>query len=167
MSNEFTVIGSTELIKKLNDVTPQVRQELRGVVDLMTMKTLARVKMKLSDDVLHVRTGRLRRSITQTVTEDGGNILGTVGTNVVYARFQELGFSGTQNVRESLRTIKTAFGKSIKGGAVTFTVRAHSRHVNYPAHSFLATALKEMGPEFNDRVNRAMDRVNKGIGLKG
>lgn len=162
MSNENQISGDREFLVKLTNVTPQVKQELRSAVDLMTMKTLARVKMKLSDDVLHVRTGRLRRSITQTVSEDGGNIMGTVGTNVVYARFQELGFSGTQNVRESLRTIKTAFGKAIKGGPVTFTVRAHTRQVNYPAHSFLATAMAEMRPEFLDRVTKALDK-----GLKG
>lgn len=132
---------------------------MRKVVDLMALKTLARAKMKLSDDVLHVRTGRLRRSITQEVTDDALSITGVVGTNVEYARFQELGFSGTQNVREHLRTIKRAFGKAVKGGPVTFTVAAHARKVDYPAHSFLASSLKELEPEFKDNIERASHKA--------
>ncbi len=150
------LVGDREVIEKLSLMGSLAKTEMRKAVDLMAMKTLARTKLKLSDDVLHVRTGRLRRSITQEVKEESnGSIVGTVGTNVSYAKFQELGFSGTQSVRQSLRTIKTAFGKSIKGGPVTLTVRAHTRKVEYPAHSFLATALKEMEPEFLANVKKA------------
>lgn len=38
-----------------------------------------------------VDTGRLRASITHTVGRDGQGIVGTVGTNVTYAVFVELG----------------------------------------------------------------------------
>lgn len=155
------VIGASALIERIGDIGPRTRVEVRKAVDLVALKLLARTKLKLSDDVLKVRTGRLRRSINQTVTDDGDSIIGTVGTNVSYAKFQELGFSGSMNVKEHLRTIKTAFGKSIKGGAVTFTVQAHSRHVDYPAHSFLASAMREIEPEFKQAVNDALKRAAK------
>jgi phage gpG-like protein len=154
-----TLIGDSALIESLGLVPAKVKAEAHKAVELMAMKALVRVKLKLSDDVLRVRTGRLRRSITQTVTEDAAGIMGTVGTNVEYARRHELGFVGTETVQEHLRTIKTAFGKSIKGGAVTFTVGAHARKVNYPPHSFLASAIKELEPEFRAAVKQAADRA--------
>jgi len=153
------LVGDTALIEHLGGIAPKARAELRKTVDLMAMKTLARVKLKLSDDVLRVRTGRLRRSITQVVTDDAGSIQGTVGTNVEYARIHELGFSGTQNIRAHLRTIKSAFGKRIKGGAVTFQVSAHTRQVDFPARSFLASALSELEPEFNAAVVQALSKA--------
>jgi len=42
-----------------------------------------------------VRSGRLRSSITHEVTKELGGIVGRVGTNVVYARWLEL---GTENM---------------------------------------------------------------------
>ena len=159
MSDGPVIIGDLELIERLGLIPGKARDELRKAVDLMALKTLARVKLKLSDDVLRVRTGRLRRSITQSVTDDANSITGTVGTNVEYAARHELGFTGTESVQEHLRTIKAAFGKAIKGGAVTVPVRAHSRHVNYPAHSFLASAMKELEPEFKESVKQAVQNA--------
>lgn len=159
MSDGPVIIGEIELIERLGLIPGKARDELRKAVDLMALKALARVKLKLSDDVLRVRTGRLRRSITQTVTDDANSITGTVGTNVEYAARHELGFTGTESVHEHLRTIKTAFGKAIKGGAVTVPVRAHSRQINYPAHSFLASAMKELEPEFMETVKQALQNA--------
>jgi phage gpG-like protein len=99
--------------------------------------------------------------VNQRVTDDSDSIVGMVGSNVIYAKFQELGFTGSQNVRQSLRTIKQAFGKTIKGGPVTFTVQAHTRNVNYPAHSFLASSLKELEPEFKASIQAATKRAIK------
>ena len=155
-----TIVGDQEAIIKLGALRGLFHEESRKAVELMALKTLVRVKNKLSDDVLKVRTGRLRRSINQKVEDNAdGSIVGTVGTNVEYGRFQELGFSGTEGVREHLRTIKKAFGKTIKGGAVTFTVSAHSRQVNYPAHSFLASALAELAPEFKRDMAGVAEKV--------
>jgi phage gpG-like protein len=153
------MIGERELIERLGLIPGKARDELRKAVDLMALKTLARVKLKLSDDVLHVRTGRLRRSITQTVTDDASSITGTVGTNVEYAARHELGFTGTESVQQHLRTIKAAFGRSLKGGAVTFPVSAHTRRVEYPAHSFLASAMKELEPEFKEAIELAVQKA--------
>lgn len=154
-----TLVGDAALIQKIGLLGSTAKTHLRHAVDLMAMKTLARTKLKLSDDVLHVRTGRLRRSINQKVTDDGQSIIGEVGTNVEYARFQELGFTGTQNIKAHLRTIKEAFGKSIKGGPVTFTVAAHTRKVDYPAHSFLASSLHELEPEFKEAILAATSKA--------
>ena len=153
------LIGVQAVIAGIGLKNSAAKVELKKAIDLMAIKTLARVKLKLSDDVLHVKTGRLRRSVTQSVTEDSSGIVGVVGTNVSYAKVHELGFSGTQSVAQSLRTIKTAFGKAIKGGPVTFSVSAHTRSVNYPARSFLATSIEELKPEFEESIKKAVNKA--------
>ena len=166
------IIGVEKLVEHIGTVGPRIKVELRKAVDLSALKLLARVKLKLSDDVLHVRTGRLRRSINQRVTDGSEGIVGTVGTNVEYARFHELGFDGSQQVKEHLRSIKSAFGKSIKGGAVTFTVRSHARKVKYPARSFMATALADdpsrnlmLAPFFADLLNQTHGALRKVVAI--
>ena len=55
---EVKITGADGVIQHLDAIGPRVRVELRKAVDLQAMKVLARTKLKLSDDVLHVRTGR-------------------------------------------------------------------------------------------------------------
>jgi hypothetical protein len=51
----------------------------------------------------HVLTGRLRLSIKHEVERRGRRILGRVGTNVIYGRRLELGFTGTDAAGRSVR----------------------------------------------------------------
>lgn len=55
---------------------------------------------------LDVRTTRLRNSLTHRVTNEGGRIMGTAGTNVAYAARHEFGFRGAENVRGHTRVVK-------------------------------------------------------------
>jgi len=48
-------------------------------------------KLNLSGRVLQRRSGRLRNSITHQVKIEGDNVIGRIGTNVVYGRIHELG----------------------------------------------------------------------------
>src|SRR3989304_768029 len=50
-----------------------------------------RVVEKLTGIVLHIRTGTLRRSITNQVFRSGPKIIGKIGSNLVYARIHEFG----------------------------------------------------------------------------
>ena len=55
-----------------------------------------------------VDTGRLRASITPEVTLEGPDVIGIVGSNVVYAPFQEL---GTKHIKPK-RFLQGAFDKN-------------------------------------------------------
>jgi phage gpG-like protein len=155
------IVGAAELVDQLEGLALVGRKHARDFIDKFSLKVLVRSKEKLSDDVLKVRTGRLRRSITRALEEGGdGSITGIVGTNVVYARRQELGFTGTESVREHLVTIKQAFGKKLKGGPVTFTMPAHTRNVDYPAHSFLASSMTELEPDFKAGFAEVAKRIH-------
>ncbi|MEP7312547.1 MAG: HK97 gp10 family phage protein [Pseudomonadota bacterium] len=147
-----TVIGSEQVIARLKVFPTSLREELRTAVTRSAFNLQRHVKEnKLSGQVLKVRTGRLRRSINVRVTDSESQVVGSVGTNVEYARAHEFGFKGVVNVREHLRRTVSGFRAS---------VRAHSRKVNLPERSFLRDALKdkrlEIRREFDLAVKRAI-----------
>ena len=135
--------GDAELVRKFETMPDRLRDELTFGIGRAALKLQRNVvQNKLSGQVLNVRTDTLRGSIDQVVTTSGNSVVGIVSTNVSYARVHEYGFSGTVSVRESLRLIKKAFGKSIT--PKTVTVKAHSRKVNLPERSFLRSALRDL-----------------------
>jgi len=143
------VEGGNALIQSTNLLSSQMIERLRKVVAKLAVELVAKVKSeKLSDQVLHVRTGRLRRSITFRLNNSMPNTAtATVGTNVSYARIHEYGFKGPVNVRTYMR-------KAANGGEVV--VKAHVRNVNMPERSFLRSALGEMKGEIMQRMNDAI-----------
>jgi phage gpG-like protein len=153
---DFVVaIDTSGLDAKLRRVPQQVEASVLRAVRRLAISLQGYVKtQKLSGQVLHVRSGTLRRSINQEVRQTGHAIQGTVGTNVSYARIHEYGFSGTVNVREHLRTVSKAFGRPL-ASPVTQTVRAHTKNVNLPERSFLRSALKDFEPRILSELKAA------------
>jgi phage gpG-like protein len=106
-------------------------------------RLLAIADRNLSGEVLNTRTGALRASLAASV-DPGANLRATVTASAPYAAFQEYGFTGTETVRAHLRQQTQAFGRAT--APVTAQVRAHDRRVDYPAHSYLRSALAELAP---------------------
>ena len=153
------ILGDANLIAKLNYMPGGMQAALRKTVRRLALQLLSASKNKLSDDVLHVRTGRLRRSVNQRVEKDGHAVTGVVGSNVVYAKRQEYGFTGTESVRAHLRMVTKVFGKSVMPHQVS--VRTFTRNINYPAHSFLRSALEEMRPQIEAEMAKALSEAMK------
>lgn len=152
------LVGDAELVAKLERTAPAMGQALEKSVQRLALQLLRHVKEdKLSDQVLHVRTGRLRRLINQRVAVEGGKVTGIVGTNVAYGARHEFGFQGTETVRAHLRRIKQAWGRPIAEREVA--VRAHARNVNYPARSFLRSALADMRGQIEAGMKKALDEA--------
>lgn len=164
------LIGGDALVSKLSLVQPKLHAALLASVMRASIMVQNRAKQKLSGDVLRVRTGSLRSSINQAVSETAdGKITGTVGSGVKYARYQEYGFTGVIDVRAYLRRTKgqmttarrNAHGETTssklqgKGTGLT-NVSAHQRHVNYPAHSFLRSSLRELTPSIQAEINNGI-----------
>jgi phage gpG-like protein len=134
-----------------------VEKELRQEVEKLSIQLVGKVqKEKLSGQVLKNRTGTLRRSINYKIETTQHSVYGTVGTNKEYGAIHEYGYHGPVNVREHLRMIKQAFGRSINPREIT--VQAHTRQVNLPEKSFLRSALKEMEPEIINKLTAAAER---------
>jgi phage gpG-like protein len=157
------IVGDREVIAKLGKAKDRARDGVRKTVVRLTLELLRKVKAeKLSGQVLNVRTGRLRRSITQRVAEQGNTITGVVGTNVEYARAHELGFKGPVSVKAHLRQIKEAWGKPLKA-KLTVPVRAHTRQAEFPARSFLRSALADMEPKIRDELRETLKHEMEGL----
>jgi phage gpG-like protein len=154
------VIGDVAVRNRLLRVPHRMQTEIQSVINRIIIELMAKVKgQKLSGEVLNVVTGRLRRSINSRLFGAGtAKIEGHVGTNVVYARPHEMGFSGSENVKAHLRTIKQAWGHPLAEPR-TVMVSSHSRNVNIPEKSFLRSALREMEPQIRDQIAAAVKRA--------
>jgi hypothetical protein len=155
MRIEAVVEGDTEVIRRFRAHGPLVRAELVKAVGRITLKLMRKVvQEKLTGQVLKRQTGTLARAVTQSPrTYEAGNlVIGTVGVDditgkggrapVKYGRVHEYGFQGQITVKQHMRMVKEAFGRSITQRAVV--VPSHTRHMNLPARSFLRTALREL-----------------------
>lgn len=109
---------------------------------------------KLSGEVLQVRSGSLKQSIALQVDQTDAAASATVYSDVAYAAAQEYGFTGTVNVRASLRQIKEAFGRPISAKAVS--VGAYGRRMDLPQRSFLRSALDDMAPDIGAGIADAL-----------
>ena len=140
-------IGGDVLVALLRAYGDKVQTAIVKSVARSALKLQSEVmENRLSGQVLNVRTGNLRRSIHQRVTNTGGAVIGEVNTNVRYGAAHEYGFAGTVNVKASLRQVRQAFGRPLKSPRY-IQVKAHSRNVRLPERSFLRTALRDMKPE--------------------
>ena len=137
------LVGDAEVVQRLDGMGTRLRDEMKAGIGRATLKLQRMVvQNKLSGQVLKVRTGTLRRSIDQVVLDEGTKVSGIVSSNVKYARPHEYGFHGAVTVKESLRTIRQAFGRPID--PVQISVRSHTRKVDLPERSFLRSALADL-----------------------
>ena len=85
------VIGTDVLARRFHSAAQRATQVMREKMWVALSGIEGQIKEKLSGKVLHVRTGRLRSSVTSRVEGMGKDIMGKVGTNVVYAPVHEYG----------------------------------------------------------------------------
>lgn len=139
-----TVTGDSEVVSRLNAMSPKVKQELLVTVRRLAIGLQGHVKQnKLSGQVLKNRTGTLRRSITYKVTEGPDGVRAQVGTNVAYARPHEFGYQGKA-------LIDQAFGRKLK-----FPVW---KSINLPERSFLRSSLKDKAEQIKTELRQAVLR---------
>lgn len=147
MKLEVDVSGLSELLAGLRKAPDTAVAEVTKEMSAVTLLLLAHVKEdKLSGQVVNVVTGRLRRSITQSVTVDGNIVTGKVGTNVSYAFPLEFGFQGREQVN--------VFSRMTQNGKVS-AVRAYLRRVTLPERSFLRSSLDDMKALIVERLGSA------------
>jgi phage gpG-like protein len=109
---------------------------------------------RLSGQVLHVRTGTLRRSINQRVTVTDDAVMASVGTNVRYAAAHEYGFDGPVTVKAHIRRA-ALIGVDRAGARGEVYVRSHTRHMRLPERSFLRSELRDRADEIRESLREA------------
>ena len=151
------MIGATlntdAVMARLTALPDRADSVLRGTASDLIGRLRDRVEANLSGGVLNARTGALRASLAAALTQAGG-IAATVTASAPYAAFQEYGFSGSESVRAHLRLQTQAFGRPIR--PVEAQVRAYGRQVDYPAHSYLRSALADLSGEIGEGIAAAV-----------
>jgi phage gpG-like protein len=154
------IAGANTVLNQFASVTPEARKRVRDTVSRLALQLLRHVKAdKLSGQVLRNVTGTLRRSINQKVRDEQGAIIGSVGTNLSYARAHELGVDMHKavQVRAHLRTITQAWGRPLATPRqVQVGPFSRNQHIHLPERSFLRSALDDMRPEIRQQLVDAL-----------
>jgi phage gpG-like protein len=149
------LLGSEPALERLRALPEAATKGLARAIARLGSDLQSNVQQnKLSGQVLNIRSGALKSSIDIAIDQSDTTVTATVFSDLDYAAAQEYGFSGTVNVRASLRLIKEAFGRSI--AAKTIGVGAYSRRMNLPERSFLRSALDDMAPDISAGVQDAL-----------
>ena len=130
VSLNIEVIGTEQIAKKFQSASQRASQVMREKMQSALFLLESGIKDKMSGKVLKVRTGRLRSSVTSRVESAGGDIVGRVGSNVVYAPVHEYGAVITPK----------------RGKYLTFQVDGHwvrVRSVRIPRRPIWEPTLKE------------------------
>lgn len=166
-------VEQSALQSKLAGYPKKLAESVLRAITRLSIEAQASVKeSKLSGQVLHVRTGTLRRSINREVKAQGSKISAVVGTNVEYAGAHEFGFTGAvtvkAHVRRSKKQLKAAL-RTRKDGTTYYTrtgmrsgevqVSSHTRNMRVPERSFLRSTLKEFEGKIQSGVADAARNV--------
>lgn len=163
--------GAQQTLARFGIMPNEVRESIRREIEKQAINLQRHiVQDKLSGNPLHRRTGDLSRSVYYKVLDSG--LTGQVGANTPYAARQEYGFTGTETVRSFVRRSRAQMkeAKRSKSGRETraslasargtgdTVVRSFSRHVNYPAHSYLRSAFEDLRAEIIASIQAAGKR---------
>lgn len=154
------IVGDRELIARMQGVPAAMKAEVDKTVTKLGFELQARVQTAyLTGQVLHVRTGRLRSSISpggdsrsRTVITDTA-ATAYVGTNVSYGAFWEHGF--TRKIGAGAR----GGPRTLSGNALATYIARHPPGTRqYAARPFLAPALASMKAKIVADLGAALQR---------
>lgn len=138
------VLGAEQVTARFNSDAAQALPRLTVAVQRSGIELQRLAKLKVSGDVLNVRTGRGRRSVNEETVTEGTSATSTVGTNVGYMGDWERGFS---------RTV----GPGSRGGKLRSKYGLGGQSVKqYAPRSFLVSSLDELRPGIAERLAKAL-----------
>lgn len=155
---KFTAsIRAEAFLSRLSASPERLAASMRAVLNRLSIRVQSVVKeSKLTGQVLHVRSGTLRRSINRRLMEDSKGFFAQVGTNVKYGAVHEYGFTGTVNVRAYVRRLyeSAQVGKKKRKVTGSVLVKAHQRAVRIPERSYLRSTVREMMPYIRREIRQ-------------
>lgn len=135
---KIELVNKESYVAHLSGLSSRLRAEIKKTIQGLGNDLKSHIQAdKLSGQVLHVRTGRLRSSIKEQTTDDGNSITSTISTNVEYAAIHEYG----GRVRTRLGTGK---GPPKKNGKA---------FIEMPERSFMRSGLVD----FRDRIRSDLE----------
>ena len=137
----FNLVIDQATLNSFGQLPREVEQGLqKGVRDAMFFAERKAKERFGTPGNLRVRTGRLRQSIRSDTTLEGDTVVGSIGSNVVYAAIHELG--GVVQARASkYLTFRTAEGDWTS-----------ATQVKIPARPYLQPAIEENWNRIEDII---------------
>ena len=146
------IIKGANLDQQFRGAIPNMESGVQKTVMELALKLTANVKgEKLSGQVLHVRTGNLRRSIHPEWDMRPNYAGAIVGTDEKYAAIHEYG--GEIVPKDKPYLVFKIGDQWIR-----------TKKVTMPERSFLRSAIKEMAPEIRETLEKSVLRELKKIG---
>jgi len=160
--------GDVAVLARMAGIPSKTSGVLSKTIESLAVQLQAHVvRDKLSGSPLHRRTGDLSRSVNYKLENEG--MTAVVGANVPYAARQEYGFTGSETVRSHVRRSRAQTAKARRNklgyetppskaagrGTGLTEVRSFTRQINYPAHSYLRSALDDMRTQIVDTLRAA------------
>lgn len=129
--------------KYLNNIQKKIIASVYNAVRKDTTLLTNKIKNdKLSNNVLNVRTGKLRNSIQDRVFNSGNMVKGEVFSDSKYANVHEYGFNGSQTVKAHMRTLTKVYGRSVQPQEIL--ISSFTRNMKLKQSSFMRSALNEL-----------------------
>lgn len=164
----LTLHGEKELLKKIEALPTKIRERVgRTALSKAALLLENHIKRdKLSGTVLHVRSGRLRGSITHEVSRVGDDLIARIGTKLVYARIHE--FGGIIRAKNHpylvfpIRGVQTtgARGQLLKRPRHTIETWVRVKQVTIPKRPYMVPALKGKRQEI---IQTIAEEVGKAV----
>lgn len=160
MDLKVEIFGDRDLIERLSSMPSKVHAALLRKVTALDLKLEAKVKQKLSGEVLNVRTGALRRSIFGKVEDEPTRVVGKVASSgdVKYAAIHEFGGKTAAHEIVAKNGQALAF---MMGGKQVFFKKVNHPGSTMPERSFLRSSLSDMKSEILEGLRQA---VKEGTG---
>lgn len=152
--------GDQELIARIDAAPENFRREMTKEVTAILLLLEGHIKNnKLSGQVLHVRSGDLRRSVHAVlpVTQTARGVMGRVAQSgdVKYGAIHE--FGGVTSPHDIVATKAKALA-FMMGGKQVFFKKVHHPGSKIPERSYMRSGLADLRDVIVDRLQRAAVR---------
>jgi phage gpG-like protein len=154
-------VDDTQVVARLTSLPGRLRQLLLAKISTLAVQLAARVRQKLSGEVLNVRSGDLRASIFERVSSTSTSVAATVGSSgdVKYAAIHEYG--GLIPAHDILPNKAEALA-FVWQGKQQFFRRVHIPDVQMPERSYLRSSLAEMSGDIRTGLQAAVQQALDG-----
>lgn len=172
---KIQIIG-TELLEKIGRIAKDAKESL--VVDLfresqifgLNAVRISKNKYLRGPRPDKIKSEGLLKTHINTETRRDGNIISTfVGSDVIYARIQELGGTTHPNLTDKMR--KFAWAMFYKTKEEMWKRLALSKKdrltIKIPARPYLRPSIEEAMPEFQGNIARVLSKINFIEGANG
>ncbi|WOJ88052.1 hypothetical protein RZS28_09295 [Methylocapsa polymorpha] len=131
-----------------------VHDALRDQADALRNAVEARIRQKLSGEVLQTRSGALADSISSSIDDDGSAVaISTSSAGVPYAAIQEF---GGKTAAHDIVAVKAKALVFSAGGGEVFARSVRHPGSTIPARSYLVSTLSEMCGEIESAWKQAV-----------